>query len=126
MIQQTLLLSLGAVLGANARYWVGVWAGAWLGTHFPYGTLLVNVTGCFLIGLINALGETRFVISPEARMFLSVGMLGAYTTFSSFGFETISLLRSDNLALGLLNILADLVAGLLAVVLGLYAGRLLS
>lgn len=126
MIQQTLLLSLGAILGANARYWVGVWAGVWLGANFPYGTLLVNVTGCFLIGLINALGETRFTLSPEARMFLTVGLLGAYTTFSSFGYETINLLRSDNLMLGLLNIFANLLAGLLAVVLGLYAGRLLG
>lgn len=125
-MQQTLLLSLGAVLGANARYWVGVWAGARLGTAFPYGTLLVNVTGCFLIGLLNGLGESRNAISPEARIFLAVGFLGAYTTFSSFGFESINLLRAGSLGAGLLNMVGNLAAGLLAVVLGLYAGRLFS
>lgn len=125
-MQRTLLLSLGAILGANARYWIGVWAGAHLGTGFPYGTLIVNVAGCFLIGLFNALGETRFNISPEVRIFFAVGFLGSYTTFSSFGFETVSLLRTGSLGLSLLNLLGNVVAGFLAVVLGLYVGRLLS
>jgi CrcB protein len=125
-MQRTLLLSLGAILGANARYWVGIWAGTNLGTGFPYGTLIVNVGGCFLIGLFNALGETRFTISPELRIFFTVGFLGSYTTFSSFGFESITLLRLDSPGLGLLNVLANLLAGFAAVVLGLYVGRLLS
>ena len=125
-MQRTLLLSLGAILGANARYWIGIWAGANLGTGFPYGTLIVNVVGCFLIGLFNALGETRLTISPELRIFFTVGFLGSYTTFSSFGFETIALLRLGSPGLGLLNLLANLLAGFAAVVLGLYVGRLLS
>lgn len=125
-MQRTLLLSLGAVLGANARYWVGIWAATHWGTNFPYGTLVVNVGGCFLIGLFNALGETRFNISPELRIFFTVGLLGSYTTFSSFGFETVSLLRLGSPGLSLLNLLANLLAGFAAVVVGLYVGRLLS
>ena len=99
-MQGTLLLSLGAILGANARFWVGVWAATWLGTGFPFGTFLVNVTGCFLIGLFNGLGETRLPLTPELRLFFAVGFLGAYTTFSSFGFESINLLRGRQFVAG--------------------------
>jgi CrcB protein len=125
-MQQTLLLSIGAILGANARYWLGIWAANQFGAAFPLGTLLVNISGCFMIGLFNSLGETRFAISPEVRIFFAVGFLGAYTTFSSFGFETINLLRAGNFGLGILNILTNLVIGLLAVILGLFAGRLIG
>lgn len=125
-MQQTLLLSLGAILGANARFWIGIWAGTHLGVGFPFGTMIVNITGCFLIGLFNSLGETRFPISPEVRIFFAVGFLGAYTTFSSFGFETINLFRAGNLGLSLVNILVNTVVGLLAVVIGLYVGRLIG
>lgn len=123
-MQQTLLISLGAILGANARYWVGVWAAGRFGVGFPYGTLVVNVVGCFLIGLLNGLGESRLPVSPEVRLLAAVGFLGAYTTFSSFGLESISLLRAGSLWLAALNILSNFVLGFLAVVLGLYAGRL--
>ena len=123
-MQPTLLISLGAILGANARYWAGVWAAARFGVGFPYGTLLVNVTGCFLIGLLNGLGESRFPISPEVRLFAAVGFLGAYTTFSSFGLESINLLRAGSFGLAALNVLGNFLLGFSAVILGLYAGRL--
>lgn len=121
-----LLIALGATLGANARYWMGVWAGSRLGADFPYGTFLVNVTGCFLIGLFLGLGETRFTISGELRLFFVVGFLGSYTTFSSFGYESINLLQSGNLWFAALNLLLTLVIGLTAVVLGLQVARWLS
>ena len=123
-MQQTLLISLGAILGANARYWVGVWAAGRFGVGFPYGTLLVNVMGCFLIGLLNGLGEGRLPVVPGVRLFATVGFLGAYTTFSSFGFESINLLRAGSFGLAALNILGNFLLGFSAVVLGLYAGRL--
>lgn len=123
-MQQTLLISLGAILGANARYWVGVWAAGRFGEGLPYGTFLVNVTGCFLIGLLNGLGESRLPVSAEVRFFAAVGFLGAYTTFSSFGFESINLLRAGSVGLAALNVLGNFLLGFAAVVLGLYAGRL--
>lgn len=121
-----LLISVGAVLGANARYWVGVWAGSRLGAAFPYGTLIVNVVGCFVIALFYGLGETRFTLTTELRLFVAVGFLGAFTTFSSFGSESINLLRSGNLWLGAINILGNNALGLLAVILGLAVARWLA
>lgn len=123
---RTLWIAVGAILGSNARYWVGVWAGNRLGASFPFGTLIVNVTGCFLIGLFFGLGETRFTISSELRLFFVVGFLGSYTTFSSFGYESMSLVRSGNLWLGGLNLMANGVVGLLAVVIGLQVARWLA
>lgn len=120
------LISLGAMLGANARYWVGVWAGSRLGADFPYGTLLVNIMGCFLIGLFYGLGETRITISGDLRLFFVVGFLGSYTTFSSFGYESVNLLRGGNLWLAGLNLLVTLVVGLTAVLVGLQIARWLS
>lgn len=120
------LISLGAMLGANARYWVGVWAGNRLGADFPYGTLLVNIIGCFLIGLFYGLGETRFTISGDLRLFFVVGFLGSYTTFSSFGYESVNLLLGGNLWLAGLNLLGTLVVGLTAVLVGLQIARWLS
>jgi CrcB protein len=121
-----LSISFGAILGANLRYAVGLWAAQRWGVAFPYGTLLVNTAGCLLIGLFFGLGATRIEISPTLRLFFAVGFLGSFTTFSSFSWESISLLRSGDLLLALTNILGSNVAGLLAVVAGLWLARLLS
>ena len=126
MIVHYVYISAGAIIGANLRYLVGLWASQRWGAGFPYGTLLVNVIGCLLIGLFYGLGATRLNITPELRLFFAVGFLGAFTTFSSFGYESISMLRSGDLLLGVLNIAANNLAGLLAVVIGLWLARLLS
>lgn len=126
MMVRFLLIALGAILGANARYWMGLWAGSRFGADFPYGTFLVNVIGCFLIGLFVGLSESRLTIPGEVRIFFVVGFLGSYTTFSSFGYESIHLLRTGNLWLAALNIMLTLVIGLPAVVFGLQAARWLS
>jgi CrcB protein len=126
VIVHFLYISVGAIIGANLRYLVGVWASQRWGAGFPYGTLLVNVIGCLLIGLFYGLGATRLNITPELRLFFAVGFLGAFTTFSSFGYESISLLRSGDLFLGVLNIAANNLVGLLAVVIGLWLARLVS
>ena len=122
---QFLYISLGAILGANLRFLVGLWASQQLGIGFPFGTLLVNVIGCFLIGLFYGLGETRITITPELRLFVAIGFLGAFTTFSSFGSETVNLVRSGDLALALLNVAGNNVLGLLAVASGAALTRLL-
>ncbi|HQY90302.1 MAG: fluoride efflux transporter CrcB [Caldilinea sp.] len=123
---QILSISLGAMLGANLRFFVSVWASQRLGIGFPFGTLLVNVGGCFLIGLFYGLGETRLTLTPELRLFFVVGFLGAFTTFSSFGNETVNLMRSGDLWLALLNIAGNNLFGLLAVMTGAALARLLA
>lgn len=125
-MMRSLLIAMGAILGANARYWLGVWVGSRLGADFPYGTFFVNITGCLLIGLFFGFGETRFAISGELRLFFVVGFLGSYTTFSSFAYESANLLRSGNLWLAGLNLLLTLIVGLTAVVLGLQIARWLT
>lgn len=124
MIVHFLYISAGAIIGANLRYLVGLWASQLWGVGFPYGTLLVNVIGCLLIGLFYGLGVTRLNITPELRLFFVVGVLGAFTTFSSFGNESISLLRRGDLLLAVVNIAANNLVGLLAVVVGLWLARL--
>lgn len=123
---QFLYISVGAILGANLRFLAGLWASRLLGAGFPFGTLLVNVAGCLLIGLFYGLGETRITITPELRLFVAIGFLGAFTTFSSFGNETVNLVRSGDLALALLNVAGNNVLGLLAVLGGAALARLLA
>ena len=123
---QFLFISAGALLGANLRFIIGVWASQQLGIGFPFGTLLVNVAGCFLIGLFYGLGETRLTITPELRLFVAIGFLGAFTTFSAFGNETVNLLRSGDLWLAVLNVAGNNLLGLLAVVGGAALARLLA
>lgn len=121
-----LYISAGAILGANLRFLVGVWASQQFGAGFPYGTLIVNVAGCFIIGLFYGLGETRITITPELRLFVAIGFLGAFTTFSSFGNETINLIRSGDLWLALINVAGNNLLGLVAVFGGVTLARLLA
>ncbi|MFN3981949.1 MAG: fluoride efflux transporter CrcB [Caldilinea sp.] len=123
---QFLYISIGAIVGANARFLISQWAAERLGVGFPYGTFFVNVTGCFIIGLFYGLGENRITITPELRLLFAVGFLGGFTTFSTFGYESTALLRSGDLILALLNIVGSNLLGLLAVVVGLAVARLLS
>ncbi|MFQ5419107.1 MAG: fluoride efflux transporter CrcB [Anaerolineae bacterium] len=113
-----LLIAVGAALGANARYLVGVWAGNRLGAGFPYGTFIVNIVGSFILGLLLTLGTERLQLSPEARLLLAVGFLGSFTTFSSYAVESMNLWRDAGLWRGLVNILGNNLAGLLAAILG--------
>lgn len=117
-----LLVALGGAIGASTRYLLGMWLQTRLGSDFPWGTFVINVTGSFLIGLVLGLVNAG-AISAEARLFLAVGVLGGYTTFSSFSYETLELLGDGNIQAFLFNALGQLVAGLLAVYLGLVLSR---
>jgi fluoride exporter len=119
-----LVISLGGVLGANARYLLGNWVAARYGTSFPYGTMLINVSGSFIIGFFLVLTTERFVVHPNWRLFFAVGFLGAYTTFSTFSFETATLIQDGSWWLGLANIFWSVVLGLVAVLAGMALGRL--
>ncbi len=126
MLVNVLLVAVGGGLGAAARYLAGLWIVARLGADFPWGTFFVNVTGSFLIGIILVLVEGG-ELPPGARLFLAVGVLGGYTTFSSFSYETLQLLGGEG-SLGpvLFNAFGQLLVGLLAVYLGVVCGRVLG
>ena len=121
-MQNLLLIGAGGAIGALLRYGLSGLAYRWLGETFPWGTLLVNVIGCFLIGVLWALSE-RAPMAPAVRIFLMTGTLGAFTTFSTYGLESINLLRDGEIALALANILGSNIVGLGAVVLGFFLVR---
>ena len=117
------LVALGGALGSVARYAVGALAAQFLGPAFPWGTLLVNLTGSFLIALVMHLALTGTVISLELRIFLTTGIMGGFTTYSSFNYETLALLNQRAYWLAGLNLAATVLGCLVAGVLGLAAGR---
>jgi len=118
-----LLILLGGGVGSLARYVVGSVIASRFGTRFPAGTMLVNVTGCFLIGLIMTLLTDRLQPHPYWRLALVVGFLGGYTTFSSFEWETYSAVREGGLWIGLANIVGSVTLGYAAVWLGALLAR---
>ena len=115
-----LWVALGGALGSVARYALSGIAVRWLGAAFPYGTLFVNVMGSFAIGLLAALvaADGRPSLGADARAFLLVGVLGGFTTFSSFSLETLNLARSGALAPAMLNVAGSVVLCLAAVSFG--------
>jgi CrcB protein len=119
---RTLLVGAGGFVGATLRYILGGLVSRHASTEFPWGTLLVNATGCFLIGLVAVLAEERGV-GLGGRLFLMVGVLGGYTTFSTFGYETLSLMREGSHALAAANALGQLLLGLAAVWVGMTVAR---
>jgi CrcB protein len=86
--------------------------------NFPTGTAVVNILGCFLIGIISGLAEMRNLLSPEMRFFILIGLLGGFTTFSTFGFETVALLRDGAFLAALANVLLQVIIGISAVWIG--------
>jgi CrcB protein len=124
-MEKFLLISAGAILGANARYWLGDWAAQKWGATFPIGTLIINLTGSLLLGLFMTLATERFMLDPRWRLLFAVGFLGAYTTFSTYTYESFNLLLSGQWLPGLLNLLGSSVLGVLAVGIGVYLGKLL-
>ena len=114
-----LFVGLGGALGSIARYLVSTWVQtAAKNINFPFGTLTVNLVGCFVIGLLAQLAEARGVFTSESRAFVFIGILGGFTTFSSFGNETLNLARGGEFWNALANIGLNVVIGLLAVWLG--------
>lgn len=118
-----LLVLAGGALGSGARYLVALWTVERFGSSFPWGTLTVNVAGSFLIGLIATLADELGAIGPDTRVFLVIGVLGGFTTFSSFSLDTMRLAQQDDLVRAVWNIAVTLALGLTAVVLGVAAGR---
>ena len=112
--------------GAIARYLLSGAAQRWHGGTLPLGTLTVNVLGCLVIGASLALVEDRPLLSPNQRLFLTIGLLGSFTTFSTFGYETVELLRDAEWRWASLNVAANVVMGVAGVVAGRWAVRLIG
>lgn len=114
------LIGFGGFLGANARYALSVWAAGRFGTAFPYGTLIINISGSFLMGIVLTLIASRFPDAANARLLMATGFLGAYTTFSTFAYETLALLRQRDWRGGLLNYVGSVMLGAAAAALGIW------
>lgn len=108
------------------RFFLGSYIGGKMGTRFPYGTLVINVTGSFLIGLVFALLTAKTQWSPNWRYLIPIGLIGGYTTFSSFEFETLRSIQDGQFGLGILYVALSVVIGFVAVWGGLVAGRAVS
>lgn len=114
-----LIVGIGGFIGSALRYTISGWVQQTTKSiGFPYGTLVVNVIGCFIIGFLAQLAESRGMFTSESRLFVFVGILGGFTTFSSFGNETLNLARDSQMLSALANIGANVVIGLFAVWLG--------
>jgi CrcB protein len=113
-----LIIGIGGFLGAIARYGVALWVGQRWGRNFPLGTFLINVSGSFLIGLLMSLFTERFMVNPQWRLMLVVGFLGAYTTFSTFEYETGALLKDGEWMVAGLNVILSVFVGFAALKLG--------
>jgi CrcB protein len=125
-LQKYLLIAAGGALGSIARYWVGSTIAGRMGTRFPLGTFVINLTACLIIGFsLTYLGK-RVELSPAWRFFVPIGFIGAYSTFSTYEWETLTTLRSGAFALGALYALGSLIAGLVAVWLGALLAETIS
>ncbi|HEX9021558.1 MAG TPA: fluoride efflux transporter CrcB [Nitrospirota bacterium] len=113
-----LIIGVGGFAGAIVRYVVALWIGQRWGRSFPLGTFVINVTGSFLIGLLMTLMAERVIENPQWRLLLVVGFLGAYTTFSTFEYETGALLKDGEWLYAGLNVIGSVVAGFIALKLG--------
>ncbi len=123
-IKQLLLIAFAGGIGAVARYSTSGLAHRWFGSSFPWGTLTVNLIGCFLFGLVWSLCEDRLLLSSQTRLIVLTGFMGAFTTFSTFAFETSALLRDGQWAWAGINMAALNFFGLACVLIGFAAGRL--
>ena len=118
-----LLVCAGGALGSSARYLVSSWMAGRFGSAFPWGTLTVNVAGSFLIGLIATLADEVGSVGPDGRLFLVVGVLGGFTTFSSFSLETLRLAEQNEMVRACSNVFVNLALSLGAALLGIAAGH---
>jgi fluoride exporter len=124
-MKMLLLVGMGSFAGGILRYWLVQLIQSRVASTMPFGTLLVNVLGCFLIGLLFAISE-KYYLHPDTRLLLSTGLLGGFTTFSAFSNETVGLIRLGNLGLAMGYVLSSVCVGLLATWLGYTLPRLLN
>lgn len=120
---QIITVALGGAMGAVSRFLVGNIVGKALGSAWPYGTFIINIVGCFCMGVLMTVIVERQLLPAAWRLFLCVGFLGGFTTFSSFGYETISLINNRKLLEAIAYVSGSVLLGLLAAAIGVYVGR---
>ena len=120
------LVAMGGAIGSTLRYLLDGEVYRWLPATFPYGTFVVNVVGCGIFGLLVGIGEQQLIVGSPARTFLLIGVIGGFTTFSSFAFETVQLLRDGEWWLGAVNTIGQVVIGFAALWAGFSLGRILQ
>ncbi len=125
MFQKIVLLAMAGALGTVSRYGLAGLVHKVMGASFPWGTMVVNLTGCFAAGFLWAIFSHRWVVSGETRIIVLVGFMGAFTTFSAFILETGELARSAEWLQAVTNIAVQNIAGLVVLFLGMALGRLL-
>lgn len=118
------ILGVAGAAGTISRYLLGGWMHELFGAEFPYGTLIVNISGCLAVGFLGTLAEERFLTSPQVRTALLIGFLGAFTTFSSFAYETWNLFRDGEAMLAGLNVVASVLTCFVGLVIGVFLARL--
>ena len=118
-----LMVGLGGCLGSILRFWLGSYVGGRLGSRFPYGTFVINVTGSFLIGMILTILAEKTQWSPNWRYLIPIGFIGGYTTFSTFEYETFRLVQDGQMVTAMLNVVGSVVIGFAGVWAGMVAGR---
>ncbi len=123
---KVLLVALGGAAGSVARYLLDGAVYRFVPATFPYGTFVVNVTGCLLFGLLIGLAENRLAVGTVARTFVLIGVLGGFTTFSSFAFETVQLVRDGEWLGGAINVAGQVVGGLVALWAGMTVARMVQ
>lgn len=121
-----LIVGAGGFIGSILRYWISELGQRLVGDAFPLGTLVVNVLGCLVIGTVWGMVEYGGWFRPETRLFITTGILGGFTTFSTFGYETFALVHDKQYTAAVTNVGASLALGLGAVVLGWMAGKALA
>lgn len=120
-----ILVAIGGSIGSVLRYLISKWAAEKIDFTLPYGTFIVNIVGCFIIGFFMTMVTERVVVSPYWRLFVTVGFVGGLTTFSSFSYESIQLLLQSNFFQGFCNIGGNIIIGLFATWLGISVARLI-
>jgi CrcB protein len=122
-VDRVLLVALGGALGSALRYATNGLAIRWLGLDFPYGTLIVNLVGSFLIGVVQALAAEAAVVPEPARLFLSAGVMGGFTTYSAFAYETVGLVGAEAWSRALANVVVTTIGCLTLCMIGIAVGR---
>ena len=125
LLEHVMLVGLGGAIGSVLRYVTSLLAAHWLGDQFPYGTMIVNLVGAFVIGLVQQVGSDALLIPDNVRIFLTTGMMGGLTTYSTFSYETVRLMETGAWTEAWANIIVTTAVSIGLCFLGMAAGRLL-